>query len=274
MVGKDPETGAMEHFPHDLTIPARHSGPPNSGNGGWSAGALAGLVDHDCPENRADTWPPIEVTLRQPPPLDAPMNVSVDTDGATVASFGGAVVMSARLVPDADPVPVERVPADVARAAEATYPGLTHHPFPTCFACGTGREPGDGLRIFPGVVEPFEGHARVAATWTPHPSVREDWHEYVDDHGRASLATTWAALDCTGAWAADIGERMMVLGRITTAVDALPAIGEQHVVVGAHLRTEGRKSFTATTLYDADDRIVARAEHVWVAIDPDWAKQG
>src|SRR3546814_4347748 len=61
----------MEHFPAtELTIPSRFRGPEHSGNGGWSAGALAALVENDCPENRAETWPPIEVTLLQPPPLD------------------------------------------------------------------------------------------------------------------------------------------------------------------------------------------------------------
>ena len=45
-------------------------------------------------------------------------------------------------------------------------------------------------------------------------------------------------------------------------------IGEEHVVVGLACGREGRKTFTASTLYDADGRVVARAEHVWVAIDP------
>lgn len=258
----------MQHFPAtDLTIPGRFCGPASSGNGGWSAGALAGLVEHDCPENRAESWPAIEVSLRQPPPLDAAMQVQVDGE-STVATFGGLPVLSARVLPDADLTAVESVPPEDARAAESSYAGLRTHPFPTCFACGTGREEGDGLRIFPGAVGPVDGCRRVAATWTPHPSVREDWHSYVDDHGRASLASTWAALDCIGGWSSDIEERPMVLGRMTAAVDALPVIGETHVVVGQALRQEGRKTFTSSTLYDADDRVVARAEHIWITVDP------
>lgn len=39
------------------------------------------------------------------------------------------------------------------------------------------------LRIFPGPVPPDPtGGSRVAATWTPHPSLREDFHTYVDAH--------------------------------------------------------------------------------------------
>ena len=85
---------------------------------------------------------------------------------------------------------------------------------------------------------------------------------------RASVATTWAALDCVGGWAGDLTERLMVLGRMTARIDTLPVIGEDHVVVGTRLRTEGRKTFTAATLYDADSRIVASAEHIWIAVDP------
>ena len=32
--------------------------------------------------------------------------------------------------------------------------------------------------------------------------------------------------------------------------------------------SDGRKTFTASTLYDADGRVVAVAEHVWIAVDP------
>jgi hypothetical protein len=253
-----------EHPP--LVIPHRFCGPPSSGNGGWTAGALAALVDHDCPENHAEAWPAIRVALRQPPPLDTAMDVA-DVDGSTVATFGGSVVARADLS-ETEPTVVEPVPAAEARAAMASYPGLTSHPFPTCFACGVDREPGDGLRIFPGRVADQDGATRIAATWTPHPSVAEDFHTYVDEVPRASLPATWAALDCPGGWSSDLAGRPMVLGRMTAVVDAGPLVGDRCVVVGRRLRDEGRKTFTASTLYDADGRVVACAEHVWVAVDP------
>jgi hypothetical protein len=248
---------------NELVVPARHRGPARSGNGGWTAGALAGLLEHDCPEDHAAAWPTVRVTLRRPPPLDTPLHVA---DG--VASDEHGEVAVAALVDD--PLePVAPVDARTAAAVEAAYPGLTSHPFPTCFSCGTAREPGDGLRIFPGrVADDAEGRVRVAATWTPDPSVAEDWHTYVDDHARASLATTWAALDCVGGWAGDLTDRPMVLGRITARVDTLPLIGGRHVVVGGARGSDGRKTFTASTLYDAAGRVVAVAEHVWIAVDP------
>ena len=60
----------------------------------------------------------------------------------------------------------------------------------------------------------------------------------------------------------------MVLGRMTARHRHLPVIGEHHVVVGEGRGSDGRKTFTASTLYDADGRVVATAEHIWIAVDP------
>ena len=163
---------------------------------------------------------------------------------------------------------VDSVAVEVARAAEASYAGLVQHPFPSCFTCGPDRAEGDGLRIFPGPVDKVDGGLLVAASWTPHPSTSEDWHAYDDDHRRASLPVTWAALDCPGGWAGELGTYPAVLGRMTARVDTLPVIGEEHVLVGHARGREGRKIHTACTLYDSDGRVVASAEHVWITVDP------
>ena len=229
----------------DLVVPHRFRGPARSGNGGWTAGALAGLLDGEALGRT------VRVTLRQPPPLDTPMPVT----GGTAHDSAGAVVAVAEVVDDAL-TPVAAVDLDTAQAASVSYAGLRGHPFPTCFACGTGREPGDGLRIFPGRV-PGGSPGSVAAPWTPDPSLAPDW-----------LAATWAALDCVGGWTSDLEERPLVLGRMTARVDTLPATGEPHVVVGEARGTEGRKTSTAASLYASDGRLVGTAEHVWIAIDP------
>ncbi len=238
----------------ELVIGARFRGPARSGNGGYSAGALAALA--------VDDGRPVAVRLSAPPPLDTAMTVTED-QGVLVASLDGAEIMRAGPA-GADLTPVAAVDVETARAAEAAYPGLTSHPFPTCFSCGTGREPGDGLRIFPGLV----GEGRAAATWTPHPSVAADWHEYTDATREAGHAVTWAALDCASAWAADVGERPMVLGTMVARINALPVIGMEHVVVGEAREEVGRRRMTAASLYDDAGRLVATAEHVWITVDP------
>ena len=112
------------------------------------------------------------------------------------------------------------------------------------------------------------GQTRVAAPWVPDSTLADDHHEYDDPAPRACLAATWSALDCIGGWAGDLTERLMVLGRMTAIIDTLPVVDERHVVTGEHRGTDGRKTFTASTLHDADGRIVGRAEHVWLAVDP------
>lgn len=241
-----------------LFVPARYCGPAKSGNGGYVAGALARELGDTG--DRA-----VAVTLRQPPPLDATMRVSAVAGGIEL-TFGGAVVASAA-VTDRSFDPVEAVSWEEAVLASEAYPGRSSHPFPTCFSCGTRRP--DGLRIFPGEVPSTrEERTRVAAPWTPDDSLATQEQGYDDPAPRASLAATWSALDCIGGWAGDMTERLMVLGRMTAIVDDLPVVGEQHVLTGEHRGSEGRKTFTASTLHDADGRIVGRAEHVWLAVDP------
>ena len=243
-----------------LTVPARFNGPATSGNGGWSAGAIAALLD---PDRTAD-WPAVTVSLRQPPPLDAALPVS-EHDGwlvaATDTTSDAAPVLRARLAADAgqpEPRPVEPVPLADARLAEQHFPGLSGHPFPTCVVCGVDREPGDGLRVFPGRVTPVPRDGvdldRSAATWTPSAS-------------QAGLACAWAATDCIGAWTADIGERLMVLGQMTARVHRLPVVGDEHVVVGLTRGQEGRKTFTSASLYDSAGNLVVAAEHLWIAVE-------
>jgi hypothetical protein len=241
-----------------LTIEHRYRGPARSGNGGYTAGSLAARV----PDAVGHA---VEVTLRMPPPLDTALQVAVDGAATRLLDADAdAVVAEARLVPD-ELVAVEAVAPDVAAAAMASYAGLRKHPFPGCFACGPDREPGDGLQIFPGPVPGTDD--TVASLWVPHAAFAERG-DLVDGVEHVSAAVTWAALDCVGGWSEDLEGRPMVLGRMTARLDALPVVGEPHVVVGRRLGADGRKSFTASTLYDADGRVVATARHVWVAVDP------
>lgn len=239
-----------------LVLPRRFNGPARSANGGFTAGSLA--------ERVADTeGGAVEVTLRRPPPLEVPLTVS-SVDGVTVLSEQDNRVAEA--VPSSQAVEaVEAVPPNVAAEAMLRYPGLRAHPFPSCFACGPDREEGDGLRIFPGPIGTDPGF--VASLWVPQPGHAEST-DLVDGVQRCGVATTWAALDCVGGWSEDLEGRPCVLGRMTARVDALPVVGDAHVVVGRHLGTDGRKSFTASTLYDSDGRVVGAARHTWIQVDP------
>ncbi|MDN5744361.1 MAG: hypothetical protein L0H31_04490 [Nocardioidaceae bacterium] len=230
---------------NSLTVAPRFNGPPRSGNGGWVAGALATTLPGQAVTQA------VTVTLREPPPLATPMPLTPTAAGA-VLSHDGRTVAEATYA-EAEPQVVPTVPLTTAAAAEAHFRGHHAHPFATCFVCGTARRGGDGLRIFPGPVPGDDGAGRVAATWTPYES---------------SVALAWAALDCPGGWASDLESRPSVLGRITVHVRELPRTSERYVVVGEQRGIEGRKTYTASTLYGPAGHVVATAEHVWIAIDP------
>jgi hypothetical protein len=251
-----------------LVVPHRFRGPARSGNGGWTAGSLAERLAGVAVGGSG--CEAVEVTLRRPPPLDTELAVLVEgehADRPTRATLrhGDETVAEATCT-DRELAPLDVVEPAVAEAAMGDYPGHRRHPFPECFACGPARAPGDGLRIFPG---PVPGRPdTVASVWVPHPSLAESGDVVDAGVERVGVATTWAALDCVGGWSEDLEGRPCVLGRMTARLDALPVVGEPHVAVGHRTGVEGRKTFTASTLYDSDGRVVATAEHVWVAVDP------
>ncbi len=237
-----------------LTIAARFAGPPGSGNGGYTSGRLARCLS---------SGEPVTVTLRRPPPLETELVVSraaAEREGDGVALLAGdgslvAVASSGGF----DAAPPAAVGVEEATAAESSYAGLSGHPFPGCFVCGPDRTAGDGLRLSPGRYT--AGH--TACVWTPDASLASD-----DDVACAAPEFVWAALDCPGGWASDLESRPLVLGRMTAAYERLPAVDEPYVVVGAVRGGERRKTYTSSALYDAAGRLLGRAEHVWIAVDP------
>ena len=214
----------------EMLIGARFNGPPGTGNGGYSAGTFASLVDGGIPE----------VTLVKPPPLDVPLAA----DGDRVLDPAGAVVATVRAVEPFD-VGAPRIALAAATEAARGYAGFTDHPFPTCYVCGPERA--DGLRIFPGPVE-----GAVAAPFVAPAQVGPE--------------TVWAALDCPGGWSVLTPGRAYVLGRMAAVVRALPAAGSENVLVGTLAASDGRKAAVRTALYTAGGELLAHARATWIAI--------
>jgi hypothetical protein len=228
-----------------LTVPARFNGPPASGHGGYTAGAVA--VAFGAPFAAA-------VSLRLPPPLDTPLAVVREADGVTVRS-GDTVVALAEpaaiaVDPPAMPEPTPPAPED------PVYGELHEHPFPTCFGCGPERP--DGLRIF---ATRLAGKAdMVAAHWTPDPAL-----------GNAEVAPefVWAALDCPTGHACAI-EAPAVLARLAVRRLAPVRPGVPHVVAAWQTDRDGRKHHAAGCLYDATTGTpVAVSTALWIELrDP------
>ncbi len=214
-----------------LRIPRRFNGPPDSGNGGYVAGLLAGQRDEAT----------VTVILRSPPPLETPLDVRggrlFDGDTLIAESISGELERDApRPVPFAEAV-----------AASDTYTSIEM--FASCFVCGRGRA--DGLRIEPGRVD----EDRVAASWVP------------DDTVPLEPPLIWAALDCPGGWSLPgMLDRPALLGSMTATVHDLPEVGEHCVVVGQYHGAQGRKCFASTAVYGGDRRLLGQAEQVWIRL--------
>lgn len=237
-----------------VTIPRRFCGPPRSGNGGYTAGLLGDLLPGPC-----------EVTLRAPPPLDIPLELTrVASDRASLEYAGDLLAEAQRL-----PALELQLPAavDIERAARASrgYPGYAWHPLPGCFVCGTERKPGDGLCLYPGPVEPTDGDAGLrlaAAVWEPDAGLSSDGD-------KVDARFVWAALDCP-AWfgfvsfAAEVPATL--LGRIAVSIAERPRIAEPCSVVGWNLGREGRRILCASALFARDGRCLAYSRSTWIAL--------
>ncbi len=236
--------------PPRIHIAARFCGPPDSANGGYSAGLLA-----------AHLQGPVEVTLRKPPPLERELCVELEGERALLKD-------GAELIAEAKAVELElQTPAapSFERATElsAHYVGHARHHFPTCFVCGPARAEHDGLRIFPGS-EHAGGETLVAAPWSPDSSLLDN---PLDEAGTLRPALVWAALDCAGYFATAAPDYpVALLGRMTAEVLRTPHVGEHCVVVGFPLGREGRKLQAGTALFDGNGVLCARARQTWIRL--------
>jgi len=228
-----------------FVIHRRFRGPEESGNGGYTAGLVARFVGDDA-----------EVTLRRPPPLERPL---------TVTRRGPQV-----LVHDETDLVAEGIPGrldlalpdpptwDEAVEASCAYAGFERHFFPGCFVCGPEREPGDGLRIFPGWLP---GRDMVAAPGRADASLPAE-------SGFLTTEIAWSFLDCPGAWAMerDQEDRPVVLGRMAARLVKPIPVGADCLAVGWPLGREGRKLFSGTALFDPGGALYGFGKQTWIVL--------
>jgi hypothetical protein len=237
-----------------LTIEPRFNGPPDSGNGGYSCGRLAGYVEADA----------VEVTLRLPPPIGRPLQIERGDDGSARLLDGDALIAEARPVelPAEAPSPVDAAEATLA-AQDSPFLEVSMHPFPTCFVCGPNRTTGDGLRIFAG---PVSQRDVFAAPWRPDPDL-------AGEDGALPRELVWAALDCPTSVpvANDPGAaefRPIVLARLAVRMVEPVAAGEPHTIVSWPIEIDGRKRHAGAALHSAEGELLAVARALWIELKP------
>lgn len=227
----------------EVVVDARFQGPPGMGNGGYSAGLLA--------EQFAAG--PVEITLKRPIPLNSPLRWERSADGLVLLQQEGHILaeaLNARLEMEV-PIPPTYGEAILARQA---YGGFKAHPFPACFVCGPHHD--DGLHIFPG---PINGRGLVAAPWTPHQALANEF-------GLVLPRYLWAALDCPGGIAVSSGAQPIVMGRITGEILDDLHVGERCVVIGWEMGRDGRKRFAGTAVFDESAQLIGQAKAIWFEI--------
>jgi hypothetical protein len=229
-----------------MEIPPRFNGPPGSANGGYTCGLLAGRLGGG----------PARVSLRSPPPLGCELE-TIRTDDRVELRDGDRLVADGARA-DLDLAATEAV--DPARAEEASRVGYERwaadHPFPTCFACGPERRPGDGLRLFPGPL----GDGRFAAPWTPDLTL-------AGDDGIVRAEYVWAALDCpTSAPVTEFGGPAAVLAQLHARIDEPVTADDPHAIVSWPLAVDGRKRHAACAIFDARGRPLALSQALWIEL--------
>jgi hypothetical protein len=230
-----------------LTIPAFFNGPPSSGNGGYTCGRVAELLDAEV----------AEVSLRSPPPLDTPLEVvrkdeRVEVrDGETLVAEGAP---SELFVDVPDPVAASEVAAAQVAGRDHWAKG---HPFPTCVVCGPARE--DGFGITPAALPGQDG--LFGAAWTPAESSD-------DGGGCVRPELVWAALDCpTSAPVANFGDGpAMVLASLTARLGCPLRVGEPHTILSWALGEDGRKHWAAAALYDSNGILTCASRALWIEL--------
>jgi hypothetical protein len=231
-----------------ILIAGFYHGPPDSGHGGYTSGLIAQLLS-------AET---VEVTLRRPPPLDRPLAVKRSGEALHVSE-------GKTLIAEAQPSEVD-VTADVpppvgyddAVFASIDYAGFKSHLTPSCFVCGTAREPNEGLRIFPG---PVRGRHVVASALVPEAHL-------AGEGGHVMPQFVWAALDCPSGWAVTefVPGREAMLGRLTARIVKPVLAGKRYSVVGWRRSTEGRKMHSGSAVFDSAGDVCAAAQATWIRV--------
>lgn len=226
-------------------IARQFNGPPQIGNGGYSAGLFARAIGAQ-----------VTVRLRRPLPLETDIEVRGAESGHE-AHAGGELLASAQSAV----LPLSAPPApswSEACAAASHYVGLgseVYAGYTHCFVCGASRGVGDGLRIFPGKLPDRE---LLAAPFDATPFASAD--------GLLSSELIWAALDCPGYFATFPDNRFALLGELNVRIDRPVRAAEKLVVVGWPIDLDGRKRRAGTALYDEEGRPCAVGQATWIEV--------
>lgn len=241
-----------------MVIDPRFNGPPESANGGYACGVVAGAL----------TDGPARVTLARPPPLGLPLDVAETSGGVELLHEGQLLATATEwdgVIDVAAPPGAAALDAAVRNFDLDLYARL--HAFERCFTCGPRRAVDDGLRIFPGAIA---GSPMVAWPWSPPPST-------ATDSRLVEPPVVWAALDCPSglSWIHSPNAELAgpaVLGQLAVRIDRRPQVGEALVVAGWQTGAAGRRLFAGAAIWTTEGEALACASATWIVLNPEQAE--
>lgn len=223
---------AAETHGAGILVDPRYNGPSSSGNGGYSSGLFAALIDG-----------PAVVELRSPVPLGTELDVERPEKGVATVTDGDLHVATVRSAPALDLELPAAPTVEQAREASGGYRGASGTLFSSCFVCGPDRD--DAFGVFAG---PVPGRDLVASPWIPRP-------EAVDDSGSVREEMIWAVLDCPTYFALypheSAGTPLAFLARMQAEIVSRPAVGDECVVAAWPIERDGRKLQAGSAIFDA-----------------------
>jgi hypothetical protein len=236
----------------NVIINKQFTGPPGYGQGGYICGMVAELVGGAA-----------EVTLRQPAPLEKPLQVQRFDEGDVAISDGDTLIAKGSPVTFDIDVP-SPVSFSEAEAASKSYWGIKQHPVPSCFVCSPQIPVDIGLGIFPG---PIEERSMVATPWKPPARLN-------GADGKVDSKFLWAALDCPSGWAlvhagfmgSAVPLHPAVLGRLSGKISEPVEVGQQCIVIGWSIGMDGRKGYAGSAIYSSSGDLHAVGRATWIKI--------
>lgn len=228
-----------------IVIGRRFRGPPQSGNGGYVCGVLAGAAGQS-----------LVVRLLRPPPLEQTLEIREDPNESRILLMDGNRPVASGAPAATLQLEVPEAPSYAAALAVARdYEGFREHAYPGCFVCGPERARGDGLRIFASAIE---GRNLHAAAWLPDASL-------AGADGKVLPEFMWAALDCPGFFATGLAARGPLLGEFAARIDRRVHANEACVVIGWSAGHDSRKHYAGTAVFDDHNELCARAFATWIS---------
>ncbi|GHA13440.1 hypothetical protein GCM10008090_23970 [Arenicella chitinivorans] len=229
----------------NIVIGRRYNGPPDSANGGYTAGLLARELNG-----------PVQVRLVSPPPLETPLRL--EADDLTASLFHDDALIATAAVCQLESSTPQCPDKQSILNAKGSYPNSHQHQLASCFVCGPARDPSDGLAIFPVAFDDYG----VGSLWRPNQSVQ-------DEAGQVPTEILWAALDCPGYFAHRQTERLMLLGSMSAEVFIRPKADQTFTVCGWQTKVDGRKFYSTTAIFDQQGLLCGKSEQIWFTLRTD-----